>query len=44
MIKGASIAIICLVLGGIIGNRTTLWELDRNTEMYFKGQEAAKKK
>lgn len=43
MIKGASIAIICLVLGGFIGNRATLWELDRNAEMFFKGQSVGKK-
>lgn len=43
MIKGASIAIICLVLGGFIGNRATLWELDRNTEIFFKGQSVGKK-
>ena len=43
MIKGAIIAIVCLSLGGFIGNRATLWELDRNAAMFFKGKEMGKK-
>lgn len=42
MVKGAIIAVVCLVLGGLIGNRATLWELDRNASMFFKGQEVGK--
>lgn len=42
MIKGASIAIICLMLGGFIGNRVTVWDLDNKAEMFFKGKEIGK--
>ena len=42
MVRGAIIAVVCLMLGGFIGNKATLWELDRNAEMMFKGKEFGK--
>ena len=43
MIKGASIAIICLALGGFIGNRATMWHFESVSKAFFSGQSATKK-
>lgn len=42
MYKGAIVAIVCLALGGFIGHKATIWELDRNASMFFKGKEIGK--
>jgi hypothetical protein len=38
--KGVTVAIICLVLGGVIGYKATWWEMDRNADLFFKGKDA----
>ena len=43
MIKGASIAIICLMLGGFIGNRATIHHFESVSKAFFSGQNAGKK-
>ena len=43
MIKGFSIAIICLVLGGIIGHKATIMHLESVSSSFFAGQNSVKK-
>ena len=43
MVKGASIAIICLALGGFLGNRATMWHLESVSNAFFSGQNSPKK-
>lgn len=43
MWKGASIAIICLALGGFIGHRATVNHFESVAKAFFNGQSAAKK-
>lgn len=43
MVKGASIAIICLALGGFLGHRATIWHFESVSSAFFKGQSTIKK-
>lgn len=43
MIKGFSIAIICLSLGGFLGHKFTMMHLESVSTAFFEGQKSIKK-
>jgi hypothetical protein len=43
MIKGASIALICLALGGFLGHRATIFHFETISKSFFEGQNSVKK-
>jgi|NOAtaT_6_FD_contig_123_54156_length_5288_multi_11_in_2_out_2_10 hypothetical protein len=43
MLKGATIAIICLALGGFLGHRATIFHFETISNSFFEGQKSIKK-